>query len=135
MDSNDVCMTKNKQTTFDKNGVHVRCCWKPTDNLKVQSIRACMFSIRNQCFTHYYDSNVNRTPVAVDAVSSVAKNISTDSHVVDMYYVGDVTARHWAGDRGGNSANYSTIVIDYGARLKSYFNCYDNYNATVCGLA
>ena len=121
----DVCMTRNKQIIFDKNGVSIRCCWIPIEELNITSIRACMLSINKECFTHYYDSNVYLTPVEVSE-STESSIVSTDTDIVDMHYIGGITAHHWFNCRGGDEANYGTIVQDYGTRVKSYFNCYDN---------
>lgn len=132
-DTNNVCMLKNKQVTFDKDGITVNSMWKTVEELAVASVRSCMFSIQKDCFTHYYDSSVYRTPRLRDDPAAdnayIEKRLSTDVRITDMFYVGDVTAHHWAGVRGGDVTNYSTMIVDYGTRLKTYFNCYDGYIA------
>ena len=130
-DSETVCMEKTKQTTFNKDGVHIRCFWRALEVLSICSIRSCMMSVQKEGITHYYDSNVNRIPIKVPEIAKEGTVLSDDVNIVDIYYLGDFTCHHWAGVRGGNTANYSTIILDYGPRLKSYFNCYDNYTATV----
>lgn len=123
-DSTNVCMKKVKQTTFDKDGVHIRCMWQPLETLNISSIRSCMMSVNKECFEYWYDSNVNLSPT-IKRVDTTSLRISTDVNMKDVYYMGDVSIHHWAGYRGGGSENYSVILQDYGERYKSYFNCYD----------
>lgn len=130
-DTTNICMNKVKQTTFDKDGVHINCEWEALEVLDISSIRSCMFSIKKECFTHYYDSNVNRVPIERTEVSSTTTEISNDSNITDIFYVGDVSARHWSGRRGGDTSKLSTLIVDYGGRIKSYFNCYDGHTTTV----
>ena len=130
-DSTNVCMNKNKQTTFDKDGVHMNLCWEALEVFKIDSIRSCMFSIEKDCFTHYFDSTVNRTPLERNADDTATSRISEDSNMTDIFYVGRVTAHHWTGKRGGDTSGHSTLVNDYGTRYKSYFNCYDGHTTTV----
>lgn len=130
VDTKDECMERIKMLTFDKDGVHVRNEWEALEALAIQSIRACMFSVQKECITHYYDTHVGLFPAAVPS-STAGAELSADGNMVDVYYVGDITAHHWAGDRGGDTNGYSTLLQDYGYRLKSYFNCYDNHSAVV----
>lgn len=130
-DTDDVCMNKIKHTTFDRSGVHISCEWEALEVLNIKSIRSCMFSIYKNCFTHYYDSRVNRIPILCPEESSSSSKISEDAKMTDIFYIGDVCAHHWAGERGGDSSGLSTLIQDYGSRLKSYFNCYDGHTTTV----
>lgn len=129
-DSQTVCMEKTKQTSFDRDGVHIRCFWTALEELSICSVRSCMMSVQKEGITHYFDSNINRLPMEVPAVSREGAVLSEDVNMNDIYYLGEFTCHHWAGVRGGSQAHYSTILQDYGPRLKSYFNCYDNYTAT-----
>lgn len=130
VDTSDVCMNRIKQLTFDKDGVHIRNEWEALEALSIQSVRACMFSVQKDCITHYYDSNVSLYPVTVSETTENSLALSENSNMVDVYYVGDATVHHWAGVRGGDASQYSTLLQDYGPRLKSYFNCYDWHKAT-----
>lgn len=124
-DSSTACMKRSKQITFDGTGVHIKNKWLTLKELLITSIRSCMLSINKTCFTHIYDSNVNTIPV----LNSQVSEMYSDKNIVDLYYVGDISAHHYAGSRGGAVDRYSTIIQDYGTRIKSYFNCYDGYNA------
>lgn len=124
-DSTNKGMNRTKQITFDRNGVHIKNKWTCLKDLSITSIRSCMLSINKTCFTHIYDSNVNTYPISKDNLSE----LYTDKNIVDLYYIGEITAYHYAGIRGGNVDMYSTIIQDYGTRIKSYFNCYDGYKA------
>lgn len=124
-DSYNQCMTRTKQITFDRDGVHIKNKWTCLKDLSITSIRSCMLSINKTCFTHIYDSNVNTYPL----LATQLNELYTDKKIVDLYYVGDISAHHYAGSRGGSVDNYSTIIQDYGTRIKSYFNCYDGYKA------
>lgn len=124
-DSSNKAMSRSKHITFDKDGVHIKNKWTCLKDLSITSIRSCMLSINKDCFTHIYDSNVNTSPILKTQVSE----LYADKNIVDLYYVGDISAHHYAGSRGGSKDNYSTIIQDYGTRIKSYFNCYDGYKA------
>ena len=128
VNTTDRCMVRIKQLTFDKDGVHIRNEWEALEELAIKSIRACMFSVAKECVTHYYDSHVNLYPAAVPS-STAGAELSKNGDMVDAYYIGDIIAHHWAGERGGDTAGYSTLLQDYGDRLKSYFNCYENHRA------
>lgn len=122
------CMRRVKMLVFDWEGVHIRNEWTALVPLDIRSIRACMLSVNKDCITHYYDSHVQLFP-AQAPMEQEKKSICTDPAMVDVCYLGDIVARHWAGERGGDCRGYSTLLHDYGHRLKSYFNCYDGYKA------
>lgn len=121
-----VCMNKNKRVIFDREGVHVKCRWTATETIAISSVRGAMFSIDKSCFTHWFDSNVNLSPIARTGEDEDTGSVTTDELVTDIYYVGLVMARHWVGARSGLTNNMSTLVTDYGTRYKSYFNNMDN---------
>lgn len=125
----NACMERIKQLTFDMAGVHIRNEWEALEALSIQSIRSCMFSVQKDCITHYYDSNVSLYPVAVPATTEEGAILSENSNMVDVQYIGDISVHHWAGARGGDASQYSTLLQDYGPRLKSYFNCFDGHEA------
>ncbi|MBE5783572.1 MAG: hypothetical protein E7329_09705 [Clostridiales bacterium] len=122
------CMQRIKMLVFDEDGVHVRNEWTALQPLSIRSVRACMLSVNKNCITHYYDSHVQLFPAEVPK-DHEKKSICVDRKMVDICYLGDIIARHWAGERGGDCSGYSTLLHDYGYRLKSYFNCYDHYEA------
>lgn len=124
-DSNDKAMNRTKQITFNKDGVHIKNKWTCLKDLLITSVRSCMLSVNKNCFTHIYDSNVNTYPLPVEQLDE----LYSDKNIVDLHYIGDISAYHYAGNRGGNVDMFSTIIQDYGTRIKSYFNCYDGYNA------
>lgn len=126
--TSNACMTREKIVTFGGEGVHVQNAWTATEALDIQSIRASMLSVSKNCIDYYSDTVVNTYPVAAPA-SADSVVISEDKRIVDISYMGNITARHWAGKRGGDESGYSTLLQDYGERLKSYFNCYDGYHA------
>ena len=127
-DTDIPCMRRVKMLLFDEKGVHVRNEWTALAPLAIRSIRACMLSVNKSCITHYYDSHVQLFPADVPK-DNEKKSLCTNPEMVDIYYLGEVTARHWAGERGGEHKGYSSLLHDYGHRLKSYFNCYDGHHA------
>lgn len=126
-DSTNKAMNRTKHITFDGTGVHINNKWTTLKELNITSIRSCMLSINKNCFTHIYDSNVNTLPIS----NTQNEELYTDKNIVDLYYIGDISAHHYAGVRGGSVDRYSTIIQDYGTRIKSYFNCYDGYKTKV----
>lgn len=107
---------RDKWVEFNRDGVHIRNRWVAMMDCTFTSIKPAMFSINKECFTRYYDSNVNIAPLNKPTNTSQTV-ISTNGNVVDMYFVGDVMAHHWVDEGEG-----STQVVDYGDRVKTYFN-------------
>lgn len=124
-DTDTVCMTKNKQTTFDRNGVHVNNRWTLLEDIYINRVRAILLSVNKECVSKYYDSTVFTTPTNIPA-SNGTRN---DVNMIDTYYMGDISAHIWCGVRGGDTSMYSASVEDFGNRLKSYFDCYIDYSA------
>jgi hypothetical protein len=124
-DTTNVCMTKTKQTTFDVTGVHVNNRWKLLEDLSVGRVRAILLSVDKTCVNKYYDSNVHTFPVDIPTSGGTWK----DNNITDTYYQGDISAHVWCGVRGGDQSLYNTEIADFESRMKSYFDCYVNYDA------
>lgn len=122
------CMERVKMVVFDEAGVHIRNEWRMLRDAVIRSVRGCMLSVNKGCICHYYDSHVQLFPADVPQ-DQEKKYLCTEPEMVDVCYLGDIVARHWAGERGGDPKEYSTLLLDYGPRLKSYFNCYDGHAA------
>lgn len=120
------CINHYKHVVFDKTGVYINNRWTALEQLSVESVRGGMLSVDKECFTHYYDSNVNLNPVAYGTEEGV---ISTDTNIKDMIYVGDIYAKHEPLSRGGS--HHGTLIQDYGNRIKSYFTSHNGETAAV----
>lgn len=125
-DTSDVCMEKVKQTTFDNSGVHVNNRWKLLEDLSIYHVRAVLLSVNKTCVSKYYDSNVYIIPEVVPDSGGGRSN----SDMTDTYYMGAISAHVWCGERGGDKSMYSASIADFGDRLKSYFDCYKDYDAS-----
>ena len=124
-DTTNVCMTKIKQTTFDTTGVHINNRWKLLEDLVIDKVYGSLLSIDKTCVNKYYDSTVNTFPVDIPATGGSW----LDNNIIDTYYMGDISAHIWAGERGGDESMYRTEIYDYDTRMKSYFGCYYGYSA------
>ena len=125
-DTDTVCMTKNKQTTFDKDGVHVNNRWTLLEDATLLHVRAVLLSVNKECISKYYDSVAYTFPADVPESGGGRAN----NAMIDTYYMGDISAHVWCGERGGDSSMYRANVTDFETRLKSYFDCYTGYEAS-----
>jgi hypothetical protein len=108
-------LTRDKRIEFNRDGVHIRNRWFAMLDCTFTSIKPAMFSINKDCFTRYYDSNVYLAPINKPTNTNQTV-ISTNSNIMDMYFVGNIMAHHWIDDESGG-----TQVVDYGDRVKTYF--------------
>lgn len=122
-----VCMKKIKQTTFDKDGIHVNNRWSMLEAMTIYHVRAILLSVDKTCVTKYYDSIVNPYPMVVPESDGGV----TDNRMIDTYYMGLISAHVWCGERGGDASEYAANISDFGDRLKSYFDCYRNHKTEI----
>lgn len=122
--------SKIKNTTFNREGVHIKNKWFPIANTTIYHVRACLLSVDKESngvklINNYRDSVVNILPVSVPPVSGTTGVILNDDRLVDCTLSGNIiNARLWSEKRGGNSANYRGSIADFGTRLKPYIDCY-----------
>ena len=127
----DPVFKKTKMTTFDKDGVHVQNTWVPQEVVTLTHVRGILLSVSKSVITRYFDSHVERFPLAVPAVSSVTSRLIANADMTDMHFYGLIRARNWCGERGGDPSMYRAYLADFGSRLKSYFDSYTGYTTTI----
>ena len=117
---------RNKTLEFDAEGVHITngwYCWLNSGT--ITTVRGGMLSIDKSCFTHIMERPFSSKLITKRSHTTEEGDIATNAAITDVLYIGDVVARHWTGERGGDAAKQSTLIHDYGTRYKSYFNCYE----------
>lgn len=122
----DICIEKVKQTTFDSTGVHVNNRWTCLEDLDIYHVRAILLSVNKTCISKYYDSTVYTVPEDVPETGGG----KTNNNMIDTYYMGNISAHVWCGERGGDESMYAGSIADFGDRLKSYFDCYKGHKAS-----
>ena len=133
MDSDTLAFTKDKLTTFDRNGVTVTNKWKAINQYTLVHVRSCLVSINKyagdvKLIDRIYDTHKQLIPIAVPHVSGTASILYSDKKITDAYVVGDIASVELhAIERGGNQND--GMVNDMGSRIKTYIDCY--VNATV----
>lgn len=118
-DEVEIC-SRTKHSVFDKDGFHSTSYWSfPGFNDKILMIRGGLLSVEKGCINRYFDNAHFKTPKAVKDNMTYS-----DQGITEFYLMGEMSARVWAGNRGGAT---NSILNDFGERVKAYFDSYIDY--------